>query len=122
MLKAAMLSIYFIVAQFEQDFNLTVHTPITMVDTTDNNAQAICYHDYRHNKTFINVNYGHWKSLPYVHQRELIYHELGHCELDLRHAPRGTEAIMKAMSYSTKLDGSNWRKLVNKLERNKDKL
>ena len=58
-------------------------------------------------------NRNHWVTLPPIHQMELVYHEMGHCALNLRHVY--TNDIMKGRTYQAKVDGSNWHQLVKQI-------
>lgn len=113
-----------IIMMFSVDFNVNVQdvkykfilpeeVPSLRLDPLKNGKksfQAFC----RYKTKTIYIDKAHWDSLPFVHKRELIYHELGHCHFYLRHAPEG---IMKMGVYSTKLDGSNWKQLVRDMKR-----
>lgn len=64
------------------------------------------------------LNSKHWALINKWEQRELVYHELGHCLLDLGH--NDDVSIMnpfpKAGHYHVKSDGSNWKSLVRELQ------
>ena len=60
-----------------------------------------------------------WDQLSFVHKRELIFHELGHCVLDLDHVK--SEDIMRDKKYATKPDGSNWNKLLDRMQEQRRK-
>ena len=78
--------------------------------------QAMCHHNRNSAKKptiYINLNW--WKTETNVYvKKKVIFHELGHCSLDLRHAGEG---IMDTKLSTVKRDGSNWNKLVSDLKR-----
>lgn len=63
----------------------------------------------------VKINLNHWNSIPAVHRKELLFHELGHCSLCLKHVNH--VGIMRQRQYSTKLDGSNWRELLENMKK-----
>ena len=66
----------------------------------------------------VDLNSDHWETLNRWQQRELVYHELGHCLFGLDHVTG--EAIMNPFAkkrYHVKADGSNWRRLVAQMIR-----
>lgn len=96
-------------------FGMWPTTTIRIVDYMDN-RHAMCFKPYG-GYTYIRVNETHWNSIPYVHKRELLFHELGHCEFNLRHPNDVTiPAIMRPYVYSTELDGSNWKQLLEDMK------
>jgi len=66
-------------------------------------------------KKKITLDKEYFENLPFIYQRELLYHELGHCALGLNHVEE--EDIMRPRVYSTNKDGSNWKYLVNKMKK-----
>jgi hypothetical protein len=75
------------------------------------------YHGYcYHGSRTIHINPEHWDSIPYVWKRELIFHELGHCEFNLLHEPMNKVAIMRPKVYSTDVLGTNWEQLLDSLQ------
>ena len=63
----------------------------------------------------ITINANHWEQIPSIHRKELVYHELGHCELNLSHSDKPD--IMRNRKYSSQLDGSNWDELIERMKK-----
>lgn len=63
----------------------------------------------------IYLNKNHWNKISYAQQRELVFHELGHCVLDMGHE-HNEDIMMGNRKYATKADGSNWKSLLNKMK------
>lgn len=99
---------YVFLMQFSADFGIPVSTNIVFSSTT---GQARCWH----NSNLVEINLEHWNSLPVIHKKELVYHELGHCALDIRH-DNSNPNIMQQFTYASKADGSNWPKLLEDLK------
>ncbi len=100
---------YLIMFQFSLDFSVNISSKIEFT-SANRELHAKCFHK---TKT-IKVNRDHWKTLPLHHKKELLYHELGHCELNLRHVR--TADIMHPRAYSTKADSSNWDALISRMK------
>lgn len=104
------LILYFMMT-FSFDFKVPVnHIKVEIVDE-DLDSHARCNYVTRTMK----FNKRHWKTLPFVHKRELVYHELGHCALNLGHVY--SQDIMRPRLYATELDGSNWKELIERMRR-----
>ena len=88
---------------FEDDFN--VNTSDIDITITNVEGQARCIHS---TKTIL-VNRVFWNKISTSNKKELIYHELGHCALNLRH----NDGIMKMSTFQT---NNNWDELVNKMK------
>jgi hypothetical protein len=60
-----------------------------------------------------------WQVINKWEKKELVYHELGHCWLNLGH--NNDISIMnpfpKATNYHVKEDGSNWKSLLKDLKK-----
>ena len=91
---------------FEMDFNVdTKHIKITISDVE---GHARCIHS---TKTVL-INKEFWNKISNINKKELIYHELGHCALNLRHS----SGIMKMKTFQTDEDDSNWNELVEEMK------
>jgi len=99
-----------ITLQFEKDFNVKVYTTYSTEKTTQNRS-ASCNLNTNH----ITININHFTSIPLRHQKELIYHELGHCTLNLKHANK--TSIMRPLMYSTKENSRNWPELLREMKK-----
>lgn len=53
-----------------------------------------------------------WDTASYCSRRSLVYHELGHCALELPHVPLGSGAIMEPVILADKLACRQWIDLV----------
>lgn len=106
----ALLLISLFTTQFEKDFNVKVSSTYSL-EYKDPDVHARC----QITPNNIVVNFNHFKTLPLRHQRELIYHELGHCELMLKHV-FGYPAIMRGRVYSTEKKSRNWPKLLQDMK------
>lgn len=97
-----------LVLQFEMDFNHPVESHIKF-EYVEDDTHAMCIHATNE----IRINLFHWDKLPLMHKRELVYHELGHCEFQLRHTEDA--GIMRILQYSS--NGRNWNKLVKDMKK-----
>jgi hypothetical protein len=107
-----MWSLFFIVslyvADFKKDFDVQETAPILFSFETGD------YHGFCDHATgAVFVNYWHFQSLKPINKKELIYHELGHCTLGLRHV-FGRLSIMRPVEYSATED--NWRYLLEEMK------
>jgi len=125
MAEAALLALL-----YAQQFSVQLNTPINMCPIEFSreacmSGQHECdwhafvqntYHPVTRELTTkkIIINYNHWVKLDPVHRKELMYHELGHCALNLKHV--STIDIMRPRVYSTHKDGSNWDELVERMK------
>lgn len=108
MMHLPMGLVMLIVLQFEMDFGHPVTTKIEF-ERVDDDEHGFCIH----NTKTVRLNLVHFEKLPLRHKRELIYHELGHCEFQLKHEPEDKVAIMRPIVYSTTPDISNWDDMVS---------
>jgi len=106
--------------QFAVHFNLPIdECPIEL------SSKACAYNDsscdwhgfYSYKDKKIVISYNHYKDLPSIRKRELVWHELGHCAANLRdiRSHKGPD-IMRQRVYSTHADGGNWDELVKRME------
>ena len=114
------LFITIVLGMFGQDFGIReIKTPINIVDEATYEiemapSEAFCRHYYGKKPDEIFIRAKYLETLPYHWQIELLYHELGHCELGLKHTAFG---IMRPRHYSTKADLSNWPALVAQMKK-----
>ncbi len=54
-----------------------------------------------------------WSTASLQSKHTLLFHELGHCALDLQHVPEGYGAIMEPIILNDDFAQSNWPTLVN---------
>jgi len=122
-----MTILFLILLEFAGDFNVNPHE-FEYVFKKASELTATIHDPYRGSrvpdgqclpwsKTII-LNEDHWVTLNRWQQRELVYHELGHCVFDLDHV--AGSAIMNPFAkggYHVKRDGSNWPQLVAGLRR-----
>lgn len=101
-------------AQFERDFGVSTAGVKYDIVFEGLNNHATCY--YMADEIIVNAN--HWVRLTKHEQKELVYHELGHCVLNLRHAKSALKpAIMRPRLYSVSWNGDNWNKLLMEMRR-----
>lgn len=105
---------------FSMDFGVNVdHIQVEIVDEPRiSHARCEYYQSKLTGKAFeptMVFNRNHWETIGFYHRRELVYHELGHCALFLRH--NYGESIMRPRDYATKLDGSNWNELLELMKK-----
>lgn len=68
--------------EFEQACDLLVSTPFSLDTLMSPEYQGGCYHEpFKH----IHINSNIWDRLIEDDKRKLIYHELVHCELGIKH-------------------------------------
>lgn len=108
-----------VIKQFEYDFKVRVTNKFYFENPGNggliDKVSAFCL---TRNKT-IHISKTIWYFLPKLHKAELLYHEMGHCVLNLSHPEKeDPNCIMRPSGYASKLDGSNWNFLVEKM-RNK---
>ena len=74
------------------------------------NAHGTCQ------KGVVRLNKRFWKNAPWFWKKKLVYHELGHCALNLRHPKEFYEfTIMNSILSTADNVGSNWPFLVEEL-------
>lgn len=54
-----------------------------------------------------------WSTASLQSRHTLLFHELGHCALDLNHVPEGSGAIMEPIILNDSFAQSNWPSLVS---------
>lgn len=62
----------------------------------------------------IYINMEAWRSLSFIHKKELLYHEYGHCTLNLGHIK--TPGIMRGKIFDAKENGLNWKWMVEAMK------
>jgi len=110
-----------ITAEFESAFpNISV--PADMISITSEFPSgsyvpdmAFCkYNKNKPNKIYINADW--WSADVNIwYKRKVIFHELGHCVLNLRHN-NSYHSIMNIKLDTVDTDGSNWDELVEELQ------
>lgn len=88
----------------------------------DRAADGYCKPKYDKNYNFVPggliiINKQLWQHLNKWERLELMFHEMGHCYLNLRHVT-GKNHIMNPFApyrFWAKADGSNWQELVDKM-------
>ncbi len=103
-----MLSIHLWAAMFALETGIPV-TSTFALEYVDPNFHGRCNLPTNH----IVINQLFYGDLPYVHQRELVYHEIAHCVCNLRHLQG---SIMQPRKFVTHLNGSNWERLMIQLK------
>ena len=102
--------------QFSMDFNKPLVTKFEL-ESIDDDIYGYCMHD-KGDGAIVRINAYNFIRLPEVHQKELIYHELLHCEYELSDIEG--PGIMNDSEFQTDLNGSNWDDLIlNVLDGNK---
>ena len=81
------------IASFEDDFSVTVNVPIVFGDIT-NDAVGVCK-KWSNGYNEINIKLSYWDTINDKQKEQLIYHELGHCTLNLGH--NGESVIMNGV-------------------------
>lgn len=96
-------SFYEYIERFERDFNLTVKVPVVFKALEDKYA-GVCL-KWQDGYREININTTYWNQYTEYQKEQLIYHELGHCVVDLKHdddvlngCPK---SIMRSFMFST---------------------
>ena len=101
------------VLQFQIDFNVQVSTKFTFTKLFGVDPHAYCSLD----RDEVVIHKPHWDKISVVEKRELIYHELGHCVLDLRHPnPHCRGEIRCPRTYDTLPTGENWEELLSRMK------
>ena len=104
-----------IVSEFKEAFpEVVVSDSLISLYDFGNNRQAKC----DHNPNRISINLSWWENEKNVFlKKKVVFHELGHCVLDLRHPQNlNDETIMNIKMNTAKSDGSNWGELVEELQ------
>jgi hypothetical protein len=69
------------VNKFEYFYGSKVSSSIVFVDKLEGATVGVCYKLSNH----IEIDRSYWEIITTEEQEELIFHELGHCELELDH-------------------------------------
>lgn len=77
-------------AKFEQETGVKVTVPI-IYDSLDEQTVGLC-ETFADGYKLIRIDVDFWKVMGNGGKEEVIYHELGHCQLDRDHADQLTEA------------------------------
>jgi hypothetical protein len=77
---------------FETEIGLKVKTPIVYKsivlseeELKKSRSVGTCYRYANSNKNFIDIEKQYWDAASELLKEQLIFHELGHCELNLEH-------------------------------------
>ena len=100
------------VKQFEMYYNNTVKTPIVFGDKFEKSVVGVCITYSKHVK-IIKINPRFWNKADDYEREALIFHELGHCELDKDHNDSLYEIseghfIPASLMQSNLLDGNTY--------------
>ena len=113
------LILYFLLC-FNLDFHMNSKVNFKFVENLGQrieNGEILVTHGVcDHKKNIILLNKAHWYSLDFYNRKELVYHELGHCVLNMSHAGKEEIDIMRPIKYSANPNGSNWNYLVDKMK------
>lgn len=89
---------------------------IQFVDSMPDDAVGLCYaFVYSNGKPYfrkIEILKSFWDTATPQTKRVLVYHELGHCALDLNHKPVNSPTIMAPYVLSDKVSTLSWYFLV----------
>jgi len=80
-----------------EDFPAEVTVSIQFVDKIDNGATASCIHA----EGAIVVSRLHWDHYSEVGKKALLWHELGHCVLDMRHTDDRESLMYFIVEYTS---------------------
>lgn len=80
------------VEEFSKACNHTVKTPISSGKDSPDTVAFCALSPFR--DKYIVINFEVWEGLSYAQRRWTIFHELGHCELDLDHKVTFPPSIM----------------------------
>lgn len=73
-----------IVSKFEQEFGVAVYYTVYFVPILQDNAAGKCWR-WHNGERYVQIDPAYFKSINPVRQEQLIFHELGHCSLNLEH-------------------------------------
>lgn len=85
------------IKSFEDEIGIIVDVPIVFDPDIDDKYVAVCQ-TYFYDKKIIKVDPDYWENLSFYGKEEVIYHELGHCQLNREH--NSTLTIPSKLRYS----------------------
>jgi len=71
------------VTKFEEEIGVKVSRVDVVFADLDNKTAGLCMHGVIKSKIMIDIKY--WNEIREAQREEILYHELGHCVLHLRH-------------------------------------
>ena len=104
------------VAEFEIHLGKQVNIPINFVKL-DKKYAGKCWFGLR--GRYIEINQVNWNDHTDLQKKQLIFHELGHCVLNLSHSPDG---LMQSKMPLTHKIRENWETWVEEMFNIKEKL
>ena len=85
---------------YYQGFPVKVTTDIMFGNTAHSDAVGTCYR-YKNGYRYIALSRSHWKFLSEAQRTQLLWHELGHCELGLHHNTSNVPTLMRSYGWNT---------------------
>jgi hypothetical protein len=83
---------------YHQGFPAKVTVAIMFGETGHSDALGTCF-KYKNGYRYIAISKGYWAFLNEAQRTQLIWHELGHCQLGLMHNTSNVPTLMRAYGW-----------------------
>lgn len=82
---------------YHVNFPVPVTTDIIFGKTSEPDAAGTCYKSSR--GSYIAIDQEYWDKVGHRRRTQLIWHELGHCQLDMEHNNSNVPSVMRSYAW-----------------------